>query len=272
MDNIVPPTNVRVMEDAHSRLFLDLAMEILGYLPVNVILTTVEHLPSILNAEVRLVSLDSQYKLLCLNYRMVIFNIYYMETRPIHQRRRSLSTVLEESEMLRLSAILPHREGSEKAPNRHGHINPNNSHLANPSLVSKSASNKHKKSDFDSQNKQLLLESGLPRISSCCKQNTAASGVGGSRKILFAEGQLEQAALLISDCRRKITINHYNLVGRIGNDWCCERPFDPIRCDVNPVLEFLTELIHSGLENNTNCNCTSAVPTHFETIHPFVVE
>ena len=116
MDNIVPPTNGREMEDAHRRLFLDLGMEILGYLPVNVITTTVEHLPSILNAEVRLVSLDSQCKLLCLKYHMVIFNIYYMETRPIHQRGRGLSTVLEESEMLRLSPILPHREGSEKAP------------------------------------------------------------------------------------------------------------------------------------------------------------
>ena len=59
---------------------------------------------------------------------------------------------------------------------------------------------------------------------------------------------------------------------RIGNNWCCERAFDPIRCDVNTVLEFLTELIHSGLENNTNCNYRSAVSSHFEAIHPFVVE
>ena len=68
-----------------------------------------------------------------------------METRPIQQRGGDLSTVLEESEMLRLSPVLSHREGSEKSPNRHDNINPNKSHLANPSLVSKSASKKHKK-------------------------------------------------------------------------------------------------------------------------------
>ena len=44
-----------------------------------------------------------------------------------------------------------------KGPNRHGHINPNNSSLAKPSLIPQSSFNEYKKSDFFPKINNLLL-------------------------------------------------------------------------------------------------------------------
>ena len=55
------------------------------------------------------------------------------------------------------------------------------------------------------------------------------------------------------------------------NSWCRQRGFDPIRCDLNPILEFLTEIFHQGLEYNTICDCRSAILAYHDSFGPFSV-
>ena len=109
-------------------------------------------------------------------------------------------------------------------------INPAYSSLAKLNLVPKSPLNEHKKSNFNSQNKQPFVESILPRMSSCDKQNNTASDVGSCIGKLVVEGLSKQAFSYYSESRRKGSINHYKSAGRKLNSWYCEGAFHPIRC------------------------------------------
>ena len=73
------------------------------------------------------------------------------------------------------------------------------------------------------------------------------------------------------NARRKGAINHYGSSWRKWNSWCCEQTLDPIRCNINPVLKFLTELFHGGLEYNTTCSYRSAISACHEAIGSFAV-
>ena len=80
----------------------------------------------------------------------------------------------------------------------------------------------------------------------------------------------ESRVSLLSHSRRKGTISHYELACRKRNNWCYERTLVPIRCDVNPALEFMTQFLHSGLEDNTICTYRFAISAHHEAVGPFV--
>lgn len=52
---------------------------------------------------------------------------------------------------------------------------------------------------------------------------------------------------------------------------CSRRGFDQIPCNPNPILEFLAETFHQGLDYNTVC-CHSSVTAYHGSIFPFFVE
>ena len=218
-----------------------------------------------------LCSVDTQHRPLCIKNVKSSSNLPVLETGSVQQRGRCLPTVVEKPKRLCISPILSHRESLEKSSDGHGHNNSDNTSLAKSSLVPKGSSNEYKKSNFDSQSRKPIIESGRPKTPSCDKQNTSVSGLGSFREKLSSEGLSEQAISLISDSRRKGTIRHYESSWGKWYSWCSERSLDPFRCDINSVIEFLTDLFQKGLEYNTICGYRSAISAYHEPMGSFKV-
>ena len=70
---------------------------------------------------------------------------------------------------------------------------------------------------------------------------------------------------------RTDTRSHYESTWGKWDSWCNQRSFDSFRCDVNPILEYLTEIFHQGLEYSPICGKTSAISAYYYPIRPFLV-
>ena len=60
-----------------------------------------------------------------------------------------------------------------------------------------------------------------------------------------------------------------NCPGESGITGVNQRGFDPIRCNLSPVLEFLTTILHQGLEYNKICGYSSAISAYHDSTGPF---
>ena len=60
-------------------------------------------------------------------------------------------------------------------------------------------------------------------------------------------------------------MNQSGIAGVVNGD------FDPIRKDLNPIWEFLTEVFHQGLEYHTICGNKFAISAYHDSIGPFSV-
>ena len=80
-----------------------------------------------------------------------------------------------------------------------------------------------------------------------------------------------QRDYLISDATIPGAINHYESSRWKWDSWCSQRGFIPIRCDLNPILEFLTKIFHQRLTYNTICCCRSPISAYHDSKGPFSV-
>ena len=80
--------------------------------------------------------------------------------------------------------------------------------------------NEYSGPDLTSKKRKLFDEPKLPKTPSDGKQNVTVNGSGSFRKKPFAERLSEKVVSLISDSRRKDTINHYELPWRKWDIWC----------------------------------------------------
>lgn len=89
----------------------------------------------------------------------------------------------------------------------------------------------------------LLPDPGTKKHLLVTKKPPATSDLFSFRqKKHSAERLSEQAISLLSDAIKdtiKDTINHQESSWGKWNSWCCKRALDPIRCNIDPVLEFL---------------------------------
>ena len=93
------------------------------------------------------------------------------------------------------------------------------------------------------------------------KQISSVSGLDGFRQLLATEGISEQAARLISNCRRTGTTF----------SWCCQRKVDPFQCPLNFVLDYLADLFAKDFEYRSINVHRSAISAYHEPIDGFKV-
>ena len=89
--------------------------------------------------------------------------------------------------------------------------------------------------------------------------------------MFLAEGILEKTASFISDARRAGTIHHYELFWRKSDSGCNKQGLDFIRCDLNCILEFFTQMFNQGLKYDTICGYTSVIFPYDDSTGPFSV-
>ena len=216
-------------------------------------------------------TLETGHRSFCFKNFSPTTNLHILETRPFQQRDRCLPTILEKPERLCFSPLLSDRASTEKSAGGKVNNNFDYSSLARTTMVPKGTPNEHSQSSPTTQNRQSPSRTGERKTSSDKKQDIATSGLGSFREKLLAEGLSEKAVTLISNARRQGTISHYESSWRKWNCWCRQRGFDPIRCDLNPILEFLAELFTNGLAYNTICGYRSAISAYHDPIGPFSV-
>ena len=188
--------------------------------------------------------LDSGHRPFHLKNTSSSTSIFSLETGSIQQRIRPLSTILEESHGIRLSPHLSHRTSFEESSTGKCHTNFNNFGMAGTTIVPKDTSNEHSQPSLNYKGKQSFNWIGFLTTTSGGKQNVTTNGLGSFRENVFAERLSEKVVRLISDARRSGAVNHYKSSWRKWNSWCIQRVFDPTRCDLNPILGFLTEIFH----------------------------
>ena len=120
-----------------------------------------------------------------------------------------------------------------------------------------------------SKNGKPTAEPKLPKTPCDGNQNVTVNDMGSFMKKPVAEALSEELVSIISDSRRKDTMNRPGESRLVS--WCRERACHPFYCSLNPVFEFLTELLHKRLEYDTICSYRSAISTNNEPIGPFSV-
>ena len=80
---------------------------------------------------------------------------------------------------------------------------------------------------------------------------SSVSGMDNFRNSLLEEGISEEASYLISNARREGTKTNYECAWKKWSKWCSRRNADPIRCTLNIVLDFLSELFKDHLAYRT---------------------
>ena len=83
--------------------------------------------------------------------------------------------------------------------------------------------------------------------------------MGCLRKRLAEEGISESASDLIVLSRREGTLSSYSLAWNKWFSWCVEQNVDPVRCNVNWILDFLVFMFESRYEHRTICSNRSAI-------------
>ena len=83
--------------------------------------------------------------------------------------------------------------------------------------------------------------------------------MGCLRKRLAEEGISERASDIIVSSRREGTLSIYSSDWNKCVSWCVEQDVDPVRRNVNWILDFLAFMFESGYEYRTICKHRSAI-------------
>ena len=137
--------------------------------------------------------------------------------------------------------------------------NNSNSNLADPKLVPRTLTSFSEKPNHFATKGRLTKGSSKPIASSYPKSNNATSSMGCFRKRLAEEGLSERASDLMVSSRREGTLPNYSSAWNKWVSWCAEQNVDPVRCNVNWILDFLVFLFESGYEYRTICTYRSAI-------------
>ena len=115
-----------------------------------------------------------------------------------------------------------------------------------------------KSNDFAIEGR-LIKGSSRPAASSYPKLNNAISSVACLRKRLAEEGISERASDFIVSSKKEDTLSTYSSAWIKWVSWCVEQNIDPVRCNVNWILDFHAFFFEPGYEYRTICTHRSAI-------------
>ena len=131
--------------------------------------------------------------------------------------------------------------------------------MANPKLIPRTLTS------FSEKSNHFVIKGGLskglskPTASSYPKSNNAISSMGSLTKRLAEEEISERPSDFIISSRRQFTLSTYSPARNKWIRWYFEQNVDPVRCNVNWVLDFLAVLFESGYEYRTICTHRSTI-------------
>ena len=131
--------------------------------------------------------------------------------------------------------------------------------MTNPKLVPRPPTSFREKSNHFAIKGILTKGSSKPISSSCPKSNNVIISVVCLTKSLAEEGISERASDFIVSSRREGTLSTYSSTWNKWVSWCVEQNVDPVRYNVNRILDFLAFLFESGYEYRAICKHRSAI-------------
>lgn len=182
-----------------------------------------------------------------------------LEDGSIQSRKGCLSNKLEQEIDLSVCSILPNRKGAKEVMREQVC-------MMVCVMVSSTPANKCQQSNSAARQQKLAIKPkrGIPSFNKT--RLTSSSGLACIRKTLEAEGVSERDASLMTGARRAGTTFHYQSAWRKWSCWCNERKIDPIRRDVNCILDFLAACFEEGLEHSTIAGYRSAISAYHDPV------
>ena len=173
---------------------------------------------------------------------------------------RCSSAEMVSQESICISSICLDSQSTEKGKGgERAFSNNSNSNLTDPKLVTRTLTSFSGKCNHFATKGRLTKGSSKPPASSYPKSNNAISSVGCLRKRLTEQGKSERTSDLIVSSRREGTPSTYPSAGNKWVSCCFEQNVDPVRCNVNWILDFLAFLFESEYEYRTICTHRSAI-------------
>ena len=190
-----------------------------------------------------------------------------LESRPRLPSSGRFPTGLECSVPICISPILPHytstqTNGSTKSPKNDSH----NTTMAISTMVSSSHVNVHSESHTPTIFPRTTTKSFQVNSPTVTRLLSKAGGLASVRNKLQESGVSGQASEIIVSSRRDGTCQTYESAWKRWSVWCNQRGVDPIKCPINPVLDYLAHLFHEGTPSRTIGTHRSAISAYHQPI------
>ena len=196
-------------------------------------------------------------------------SLLQLESRPRLSGSGCFSSGLDSKVPLCVSSILPDHKSSETGRgSRSEETDSHNSALAISTMVPSShvhvssspstAANVPKSLGEPIQFHSPVVERLLSK----------AGGLASIRDTLEQAGVPGEASSLIINSRRAGTAQTYESAWKRWSMWCSGRGVDPIRCSINPIMEYLAHLFNLGTPSRTIGCHRSAISAYH---HPITV-
>ena len=205
---------------------------------------------------------DASNRSVCVKSFPPSLMLHVLENGPFQSRQGRFPTQLEKGTSLCFSSILAGRKSSQKGQEGPGMHDIDRPSMANSILVSSSLRIVCSESNTITKSTKSFTRPSrkIPPIDKTKISNF--SGLECLRKDLEAKGVSARAATLISDARRPGTASHYQSAWGKWAGWCNKREIDPVRCEVNWILNYLAEKFDQGLEYSTIAGYRSAISAY----------
>ena len=219
-----------------------------------------ETAPSIFQQNMPNTGEETKNRPVCFKVVISTSKLLFLEARSRQFWYRCSSTEMVSQESICIPSNCLDSQSTEKSRGGESTFSNNsNCNLANPKLVPRALMSFSKKSNHFAIKGRLTRGSSKPTASSYPKSNNAISSVACLKKHLAEEGISERASNLNVSSRREGTLSTYSSAWNKWVSWCVEQNIDPVRCNVNWILDFLIFLFVSGYQYRTICTHRSAI-------------
>ena len=186
-----------------------------------------------------------------------------LESRSRLPSSGRISTRLEHSVPICISPILSNHtstktNGCTGRPKNDSH----NTSMAITTMVSTSHVHVHSKPNTPALISKPITKSFQVNSPIVARLLSKAGGLASVRDRLEVAGVSGQATEIIVSSRREGTAQTYESAWKRWSVWCDRRGVDPIRCPINPILDYLAYLFHEGTPSKTIGTHRSAISAY----------
>ena len=192
--------------------------------------------------------------------------ICQLETRPTSSGNRCIPVQLDTSVDLCLPTIQADRQNTQQAPIasvRHDHCY---THLEITKLVPPAITDVNKAPTTSAKSQKPTDRPNRQKVPTSGTEKLQTSSMVNLREREQTETLPTNVANLLVHSRRSGTNNNYASHWRQFTRWCDKRKENPFHCNLNTILEYLTEMYDQGREYSTINGHRSAISLY----HPLI--
>ena len=187
----------------------------------------------------------------CRPIECTVTEIRKLETRSKCLEGGLISDRLDSGTDVCFPPVLPNKQSTSQGKSGSSRNDLGNTDMADEALVCQTVDNDSRSSNIASAPFQSLARAEGRTASNDSREQVAPSSMENIRKEWSDRGFSEKAISVMQQSRRPGTQNAYNSSWNKWHCWCVERGLDPFQSTLESIVNFLSELLDSGLEYST---------------------